>query len=180
MLGPAFQCVPNLIPSWLTAAAESPEGDVPEVEAEASVRPLPTAQTVWQHGINRLVSDEDFPADLITTLRHAEVRWGEPVEEASGVEAELEEVDVEPCERCGSWEMWQDMNDTWHCCNCDPSRVTARMRDIGTRLRNWYSRMETEYETCETEYDHADVRGEAGHAGASGDRNELGGGGQAP
>ena len=35
-------------------------------------------------------------------------------------DAELEEVDVEPCPVCGSWVMWENIFGEWRCRKCHP------------------------------------------------------------
>ena len=46
---------------------------------------------------------------------------------------------TEPCPRCSSLELWQDLQDTWHCQRCDSDKL-GRSRGLAARAANFRQR----------------------------------------
>jgi hypothetical protein len=125
----------QIMPDWLAEPVEPPEVSGPA----PSDAPLPSAHEVWQHGINRLVRDVDFPPEVITALRTAEPRWAddEPADAAPTLSHADDELDTwpDPCASCGSLELWQNVLGDWKCSKCEPPTLSRRLARVAQRIK---------------------------------------------
>jgi hypothetical protein len=126
-------------PAWLDGDPAPQRAAEPAATAPPS--PLPSPQTCWQHALNRLVGDVDFPADVIRTLRTGEPNWvsDEPAETPPAAEPSLDDevLDVwpEPCATCASLELWQTITGDWQCLQCNPPNTSRRLLRTVERIR---------------------------------------------
>ncbi len=86
---------------------------------------------IWQTALDRLEGDPLFPANMLDTLRAADVQWTDKLEESTQV------IDPpDPCPECGTLELWQTLAGEWRCTRCDPPTKAQQLRELAARLRS--------------------------------------------